>query len=401
MKIAIVDRYFYPDLQATAVYLTEIARFLAERHDVTVYCAPPSGFRASDQHHLGKERLVVKTVFGFSFSKRFIALRILNYISFIISCFLTVLFAPKPDVLMVQTTPPLNSFFVALAALLRRMPLVYVINDLFPETALGTGTLKDGFLVRLFRAMNRFAMFQAKRVIVIGSDMRKRFICLGVSPEKIRLIRYWANLDQIVPTERRNRFSEEEGLLSHFVVMHAGNLGLVHGLELLMETAWELRNESHIFFVLVGDGTVKQRLMEFASEKRLGNVRFIHFMPPERLSEVLASADLHLISLAKGLWGLSLPSKLYSVLASQRAVLASVERESDAAELILEAQAGVVCSSFSARDLASQILRLSKMPEELVQMGYAGRKFLEKNRFRENGLKAYEAVLQEAAKGDG
>jgi glycosyltransferase involved in cell wall biosynthesis len=394
MKIAIVDRYFFPDLQATAVYLTEIACTLGESHNVTVYCGAPSGFQSRAERWF-PNKLTVKYLLSLSLPKANIICRALNYVSFIFFCFFALLFAKKPDVLMVQTTPPLNAFFVAVICRFRNIPMVYVCNDLFPETARVARKLKEGALYRSFLRMNRFALETATKIIALGGDMKERLLEEGIPQAKIKIICPWADTKEIVPSPRENAFSGKNGLTNHFVVMHAGNMGYVHGLEVLIEAAYELRDEERVLFVFVGNGAAKEKLVQLVKRSNLNNVRFIHFAAREELNDVLASADLHCVCLEREMWGYSIPSKIYTMLASGRPVLTVADLESDVSRIVEEARAGVVCSTFSAPEIAAIIIQLLDGPHELREMGENGRRFMEIQDFKTRALAAYREVLEQ------
>ncbi len=391
MKIAIVDRYFFPDLQSSAVYLTEIAHHLAQNHEVDVYCGTPSSFKTNHQDI--RCNLTVHHLSVSSFPRTNLLGRFINYLTFIAACFIRVLFCRRPDVLMVQTTPPLNVFFVACVCLMRRIPMVYVCNDLFPQTARAVGKLGGGVLFWWLDSMNRFALRQACFVVVLGDDMKERMVDLGIPAERIKVIRFWADLNEIQLVAKRNSFSLDHDLANDFVVMHAGNMGLVHELELILEVARELKDYRDISFVFVGDGVQKTKLLALSKQYGLNKVKFIDFSSREKLSEVFASADLQMVVLKEGVWGYSVPSKIYSVMTSGRAVLAVVHEKSEVTKLIQVSQCGIVTNCFTAKEVAEEIVRLYRNRGKLDTYGTNGRRFMEQNRGKEKGLMEYEQVL--------
>jgi colanic acid biosynthesis glycosyl transferase WcaI len=217
---------------------------------------------------------------------------------------------------------------------------------------------------------------------------------LGISGDRLELIYDWVDIDLIQPMPRTNSFSQEHGLDGHFVVLYAGNLGLSQGLDTVLDAARKLANDPEIVFLFVGDGAGRQRLVSSASG--LNNVCFLPFQPRERLSEVLASADLSLVVLKQGIGSSSLPSKTFSILASARPVLACVDQGSDTWNLIQRSQSGLCVVSENATLLADAILAMKKDPDRGTQMGMNGRVWAEKYHSPQAAAEQFERLLASA-----
>lgn len=393
MKILFVDRFFYPDLQATSVMLTDLVRAISGHFEVSVISGPPSKFRTGGGSGISNIRHRVIPAFGMTHFTRME--RVLNYSSFLFFAFLNVLFSQKIEAVISQSSPPLLPFVTALACRLRGFRYVYICQDLFPETAVKSGNLKEGIFAGFLRSLDRYAIRAARRVVAIGRDMKEELIFRGTPEKKIALIPNWSDPGEIQVLPRRNSFSDANGLSDYFTVMHAGNFGLVQDFDFLVNVAAALVRDSGIRFVFVGGGATKKAVSEEIRRRGLPNVLFLDFQDRSKLSEVLASADLHVVSLKKGLAGFSVPSKIYSLLASGRPICGFLETKSEVAYLISEAACGVVMENVSAEEAADFIRKLAKKPEELAAWGHHARQFAERENFRASAFRAYKSLIEE------
>lgn len=397
-KILVIDRYFWPDLQATSALLTDLVGQLSRDFEITVLCGPASDFRAGGSRSEELKSVRVRKIPCFQFNNPTFFKRFLNYASYLLLLPFAVLFAKRPDAALVQSSPPLQPFMAGAAFWLRRIPFIYVCQDFFPGTATRSGQLKENFLTRFFGFLHRVANRLASRVIVIGRDMHETLIEEGADVSKIDVISNWADLSEIKVAPRRNSFSRAHGLDDDFVVMHAGNFGLVQDFDFLLEIASCLISEERIRIVFVGGGASRKEVEKKAAAKKLSNVLFIPFAPRNEISDVLGSADLHLISLKKGLAGYSVPSKTYALMASGRPILALLEKRSETARLIEEAGCGVVIDSFSAEEVTRWVKEVCAKKEELENWGRRARRFMEETNFRARAREAYEKHLSEMAR---
>jgi colanic acid biosynthesis glycosyl transferase WcaI len=168
----------------------------------------------------------------------------------------------------------------------------------------------------------------------------------------------WADCQDIVPVPKQNAFAQAHGLAEKFIVMHSGNIGLSQGLEVLVDAAARLRSFPEIVIVFVGDGVKKVALEEQVRTLRLHNVRFLPYVPKERLTESFASADVFIVSLKKGLSGIIVPSKLYGILAAGRPYVAAVEEDCEVTAITRQYDCGVLAALGDPADLAEKILTL-------------------------------------------
>jgi colanic acid biosynthesis glycosyl transferase WcaI len=215
----------------------------------------------------------------------------------------------------------------------------------------------------------------------------------GVERSKLVIIPPWLDSEFIHPLPRQNPFSEEFDLARYFVVLYAGNLGMSQGLDKLILAAKALSSYTDILFAFVGDGAKRESLVSQAETFLIENVRFIPFQPRERLPEVLASADIALVSLRSGLENDSLPSKTFPILASGRPIVAVVDRNSALAELIELSKAGRCVSPGDIDALVKVILFLKSAPDVRQEMGLNAREYALQNHSRFSVVHKFNEVL--------
>src|SRR4051794_32814509 len=266
MRVLVVNQYFHPDQSSTAQLLTELCEDLAEHHDVTVVCGRPSYSPVESRdarRFVQRERhgdVKVLRTWSTSFARHSIPGRLANYGTYLASSLVGILRAERPDVVLTMTDPPFVAAAAMVASKVRRVPFVYVSQDIFPDVALALGVLRDGPSATALRRANAGLRSSAAAVVAIGRDMEQRLLDLGTNGMKLRVIPNWADTAAIAPIERSSRMRERLGWSDRFVVMHSGNVGLSQNLEALIEAAEKLRDEPEILIAVVGEGGSKAGL---------------------------------------------------------------------------------------------------------------------------------------------
>jgi len=263
----------------------------------------------------------------------------------------------------------------AVLAIIRNKPAVYSIHDVYPDVGVRLGIFRHKPVVALVTAMEKFCLDRAKYVRILSESFAPKMRALGVPECKLALIYDWVDTALIRPLPRENDFAREHGLLDKFVVLYAGNIGLSQGLEHVLAAAECLKTEEDIRFVFVGDGAGRERLVAEAEARGLANVMFLPFQPRARLPEVLGTADVSLVTLRKGVGFESLPSKIFSILASGRPLIASVDEDSHTARLVQHSEAGLCVPPEQPDRLADAILELKGDQRMRANMGRKGRAY--------------------------
>lgn len=321
--------------------------------------------------------------------------RLLSYLSFnALAAIAGIASRAEYDVILCSN----GSFFSGLAAALigavKRAPFVYNVQDLYPETPVHAGQLRNKVAIAVLEWLERRMYQAAEHVSVITPSFRTNVTGKGLAPEKVSVIPNFVDSTFIRPLPRENEFSERHGLSGKFVVSHAGNLGYVYDLEALLEAAALLKDEQDIVFLIVGDGVMRQRLIDLVGELRLDSVRFLPFQAREELPRLRAASDVQLALYKHGSARYSMPSKVYEIMASGRPVLASAEPGSDLRRLVVDTQCGVCVEPHDARQLAKAILALRANPRLRRRMGERGRRVVEVDFSPESVVNRYDNLLR-------
>jgi glycosyltransferase involved in cell wall biosynthesis len=367
VKVLLVNQYFPPDRAATAGVAAAAVSVLAERgHEVSVLAGRPS----YDVHERARWRpwrrerghgARVVRVGSTAFDRRSLRGRVANYASYA-AWTLPLAAAADADVIVGMSDPPFAGVVAANAAAVRRRPFVYWMQDLHPEFSLATGDLQPNTVVRRWQGWHRRALRRAAAVVVLGDDMARRVVDAGAPADRVHVVRSGANpLDEPSDTKVTSAIRGP----GDFVVLHAGNLGQSVAWPTLIGAAATLGDPVKLVFV--GGGAERAAAARAANGH--GNVRFHDYWPEAQLPDVFAAGDLHAVTVRRGLEGLVVPSRLYTVLAAGRPVLAVADDASDVAALVRAHDCGVVADPDSPDAVAAAIDWARTHPAELATMG--------------------------------
>jgi len=404
MRILVITPHYLPDGGPSAALYTMLCEALARRgHGVTVLSAVPHypsghvppryrGFRIRRNSERGVEVIRVPVP---SMDRANLALRMLQFGWYQIA--MTLAGLPVPYDVVLSSNPALQvglPFYVL--SVLRRKPAIYSVHDVYPDAGVALGIFRQSAVIKTVAALEGYCLRHAARVRVLSGSFISRMKAFGVPGEKLALIYDWVDTGLIKPLPRETEFAREYSLRDRFVVLYAGNLGLSQGLGVVLTAAEMLAAQRDIHFVLVGEGANRLRLVDEAKRRKLANVSFIPFQPRERLAEVLATADVSLAILKQGLGFRSLPSKIFSIFASGRPLVASLDEGSDSWETIMRSKAGLCVLPENPKQLAEAILKLKQTPELRRHMGEQGRAFALKYHSADAAAQEFERLLEAA-----
>lgn len=283
----------------------------------------------------------------------------------------------KPDLLYI-VSPPLG---LAMTAVLLsrwwRIPYVFDVMDLQPDAAVDLGMLRDGHLMKGLYALERVAYRNAALVTTLTEGMREKIIGKGVAADKVKVFPARAD-DQLFDlrmSQKGDEFRRKFGLEDKFLVLHSGAMGVKQGLEVILNAAKFMQHDPKLLFLLVGDGAVRSELQCKTVAMGLNNVKFLPVQSPQAFAQMLATADIALVTQRKSVSDIVFPSKTVSYLASGCPVIASVNQESEIARVICSSGAGMVVSPEEPKALASAIQRLRFDPEALSRMSQAASEY--------------------------
>jgi colanic acid biosynthesis glycosyl transferase WcaI len=218
-----------------------------------------------------------------------------------------------------------------------------------------------------------------------------------VKDAKMVLVHNWVDINFITPISRDNAFSQELHLSNRFVVLYAGNIGLSQGLEHVLTAAEKLSPYPDIFFIFVGDGSGREKLRQRVEKNGVPNVLFLPFQPRSRLPEVLATANVSLVILRRGIGTGSLPSKMFSILASGRPVIASIDEGCETWTMVEKAQAGLCVPPENPAALVKAILTLKQDQGLCERLGRNGRAWAEQHHSPQAAAEQFEKLFMDAS----
>jgi colanic acid biosynthesis glycosyl transferase WcaI len=387
MKLLVLCPHFAPDVAPTGEVMTSIAAALAERgHELHIVTALPwYKDHAVEPGWGGRPWRTERTAWGritrlhpFPTDKRNIPARAVAFAGFTGMSTLAALFSRgRPDAVMVMSPPLPLGIAGWLAAASRRVPFVFNIQDVFPDVAVELGAITDRRVIAVASWLERFLYRRADAVTVLSDELRDNVAgkLRGHRPERVHVIPNFVDTERIQPSIADNGYRAQYDLTGRTVVLYAGNVGMSQSLDLVVDAARRHRDRDDVVFVINGGGSALEGIR--ASAAGLDNLRFIEMQPRERLPEVLAAGDVHLVPLKRGLARSSVPSKLYSILAAARPVLASVDPGTEVERTIERAGAGVAVAPEDPEAFNQALDELLDDPELRQRMGAAGRRFVE------------------------
>lgn len=401
VRILILHQFFYPDHSAVSQLMTDLAESLVERGvDVTAISGRGrynggAKLAPREEYH----GIKIERAWTTNFGKRHIAGRLADYLSFYPSATWKLLRAPPHDIVLALTNPPLIGLIAVLIGRLRRMRVVALVQDVYPDLAIILGTIgARSPAARLFDWLNRAALRGADRIIVLGECMRERIVAKVGSDRasRIDIIHNWADGQLVKPLKvEPNPFSVKHDLTGQFVVLFSGNFGLVNEFATVLEAARRLRDRTDITFLFIGDGVKGIEIKRFSAQHELRNVRLLPYQPRESLPYSLAAGDALLTTLAEGLAGLSVPSKTYGIMAAGRPVLFVGDLRSDVARLVSVHKCGAVVAAGDSEGLAEVITEWAADKTKTAALGQAGRALFESRFERARAVDAYLNTFSE------
>lgn len=405
MKLTVLCPHFAPDVAPTGDVMTSIVDELAGRgHRVHVVTALPwyLAHRVEegwDGRLLRSERVPwgrISRAHPFPTDKTNIPARALAFGGFSVLTGAVGALAPGGVDAVLAMSPPLTLGLTGWAVARARLaPFVFNIQDVFPDVAVELGVLRGDRVIGAARALERATYRCADAVTVLSDDLRDNVAAKlpAGQRDKVRVIPNFVDTARIRPGERENAYRREHGLEGRTVVMYAGNVGMSQSLGLLVDAAAAMADDPDVVFVVNGSGSGLADLRRRADG--LPNVRFVGLQPKERLPEVLAAADVHVVPLKRGLARSSVPSKLYSILAAARPVLASIDPGTEVARVVRRAGAGVAVPPDDPEAFTKAVAGLVAAPEEAAAMGRAGRAWVERWLSPAAVAAAYEELFEE------
>jgi colanic acid biosynthesis glycosyl transferase WcaI len=410
MRILILTLVFSPDSVSTSVLMTELALELKKLgHQITVLTTTPH-YNVEPE---ARQRQPLRRRWGgllyqsdcqgspvyhasIAVKGNRVGARLLDYLRFhLISTVAGLTLVGHYDLILAPSPPLTIGLSAWLLSLVRRAPFIYNVQEIYPDVAVSLGVLRNPALIRLLAALERFIYARAGRVTVISEWFHRRLLAKGVPATKLVVIPNFVDTEFMQPGPRQNPFAVEHRLTDKFVVLYAGNIGLTQGFETIIAAARQLSHLPKLQFVIVGDGTRRAWLEEQLAAQPLANVTLLPYQPRSLVPHIYASSDLCLVPLKRGTAQETFPSKIYTIMAAARAVIASADANSELTWVVGAARCGWVAPPDDAAALAQAIEQAYEQRDTLPQKGRNGREYVIAHHSRQAVAQQYDALLRE------
>lgn len=353
----IATELFYPEETSTSFILTKIANRLSEKYDVKVVCGDPVYDKQKKSSHFSLDsRVNVHRIKGWGGNKNSLLSRSLRFVFLSLSIFFYLWKnVKKGEKVFMVTNPAPLILLVSILKRFKKIELVILVHDVFPENTIPAGIIKSekSVLYRVLRSIFDKAYSKADLLITLGRDMQKVIeakIRKYNRHSKIEIIENWGDTEGIYPLLKEEVLNEDSSLKDKIIFQYAGNLGRVQGLIELLHIIKKVKNERLVFH-FVGEGAVKNTMLEYVEENKLKNVFFDGAYSREDQLQVLNKADVSFVSLAPKMFGLGVPSKTYNILAAGKPVLYVGEKNSEIDLLLREENIGYSFQHFEEQNI--------------------------------------------------
>lgn len=411
-NLLIYAHYYYPDVASTGQILTELAEGLKDSFHITVICTVPSYTgkisRYYKQHKYYHENINGVNVLRIrvpEFRKSFAPSRIYNIASYFLSAIAATFRVENQDYVFTISQPPvLGGMLGVIGKKIKHAKFIYNIQDFNPEQIMAVSFTKNKFVLNFMMFLDKYSCKKADKVIVVGRDMletlKHRF--QGKEKEQMPVTCYinnWINEKEIVPLPKEEphvlAFKKRLGIEGKFVIMYSGNIGLYYDLQNILRVIGKFRDYQDVAFLFVGEGSVLEQLELYKAKKGLNNVYFAPYQDKKDLVYSLNAGDVHFVVNAKGIKGVSVPSKLYGVMAAGKPVFGILEEGSEARLIIEESDCGISVSPGEYKEIENLMRRFIEMrdSDELERMGKNGREYLTKYLTKDVSIEKYREEI--------
>jgi len=404
MRVLILHMRYWPEATGTGPLVTELAEDLATAGEnvVVVTSEPhyglqeiPAEFRGGLIHRTMKSGVTVYRTWAPVAHVGSALGRGLDYAAYTVLASLAAISLGPVDIILCVAPPVTVGFSGWVVSLLRKCPMVFNAQDIWPDGLISMGRIQSRILIAAFGRIERLVYRASSRITVVSEEMRQNVMSKGVAAGRVEVIPNWVDTERVHPVEGPNPFRNELGLDGSFVVLFAGNVGYAAGLDSVLAAAGLLRSERRMCFLIVGEGSAKADLLRAAEREGLTNVRFLPTQPSEVFSSLLGAGDVGLVPLREGMGALSVPSKAYAIMAGGRPILAAVPTDSDVRRLVAEAGCGVCVPAEDPQALAAAVLRMASEPDKLKEYGRSARSYVVERYSRAIMTSRYRKLLGE------
>ncbi len=404
--LLVYAHYFYPDVASTGQLLTEVCESLTDDFNVTVICVVPS-YTGKIKDEYKNNRFYYENYKGMSlirvrvpeFNKGSKFSRIKNIVVYFLNSIFATFKVKNVDVIFTISQPPvLGGMLGRIGKSIKKCKFIYNIQDFNPEQVEAVGYFKNKFILNVAKVLDNGNIKKADKILLVGTDQfetlenRKREY-----REKGILINNWTDDKNIYPLEENSKdildLKRMYKLDDKFIIMYSGNLGLYYDLENIIKIAKNFQEYKDLAFVFAGEGAIKTKLENYKKKNSLENVYFLPYQPKDKLNISLNMADIHFVVNSKGIKGVSVPSKLYGVMAAGKAVLGVLEEGTEARIIIEKSNCGICTEPGNYKEIIEIIKKVYNNDKILKEYGINSRKYLEQYLSKKVSLDKYKSLI--------
>lgn len=414
-KLLIYAHYYIPDVASTGQIVRELAEGMLDTFDITVICVVPS-YTGKIEEKYKKQKYYKENINGVNivrirvpeFDKNNKKSRIKNIVSYFFGAISATFKVGKQDVVFSISQPPiLGGLLGVIGKWIKHAKFVYNIQDFNPEQTMAVNYSKNKFILNAMMKLDKFSCKKSNLIITVGRDLvqtvNNRF--KNKTVPKTVLINNWIDENEIYPLDKDNakvlEFKKKYNLENKFIIMYSGNIGLYYDLENIIKVVEKIKpgtrtkDNKEVVFAFVGEGTVLENLKQYKQEHNMNNVVFIPYQDKKDLIYSLNAADVHWCVNAKGIKGVSCPSKYYGIAAVGKPILGVLEENTEVRLLIEETKGGLVSSPEDYETIEKNIKWFIENSDskELEDIGQRNREYLVKNLTKEISIKKYEMEI--------
>lgn len=409
MKVLILPGYYPPEHAASSyLWQNRDAAFLDAGFELLVHTPMPcrgvsdevrNQYKDKYWEHLCDGRLIIHRFSMFNEG----ANPIQRAIRYFLCCIKTYYYSVRSknvDAMIMPSTPPIQGAMGALIKKRTGIPFVYNLQDIFPDSLVGTGMGKEGgFLWKIGRVIEDFTYRNADKIIVISEDFKKNIMAKGVPEEKIAVVYNWVDEQAVidVPRSENTLFDKYNLDRNKFYITYCGNVGLTQNMDMLLDVAQDLQSNMELHFVIIGEGAYKKQVESIVLRYGLNNVSLLPFQSYEDISMVFSLGNVGLVISKPGVGANSVPSKTWSILSASRPVIANFD-ENELQNIVRDNNCGIFTKAGDKEAFKEAILKLYNDKNLCAEYGKNGRKFIEANLTRFIGTQKYVDVIKSVVK---
>lgn len=407
-KMLLYANYFYPEYASIAQILTELCIGLKNKFDITVICSIPcytgkidDNYKKNKYYYEEYEGIKIIRVRVKEFSKTSKKSRIFHILSYFFNSIFATFKVGKQDIVYTISQPPiLGGILGCIGKSVTKGKLIYNIQDFNPEQTKAVKYSTNKLILKLMMLFDKHSCKKADLIVTVGEDMQQTLInrFKGKKVPNNVVINNWINEKEIYPLDKKNEriteFKKKYNLEDKFVIMYSGNIGLYYDLENIIKIIGKYRNLQDVAFAIIGEGAVKDTLIDYCNEQNICNVVFIPYQDKENLIYSLNVADVHLVTNAKEIKGVSVPSKIYGIMATNIPILGILEKESEAWNIIEKSNCGILAETGNYNLIEKCLDEIVKDKYTFINKHLTGRRYLEENFTKDKSIAKYMEELE-------